>query len=209
VVRTDLVKKLFSDFKPNDRKGFVRVANEIIEDERKKNHGLLAEELSTIINDGSAFTPKRVSTLAPNNIKERESALPGLYSQGGAPVARGIHRSFRLNHSRRKGDLLPQLGKQPSPPGQYLACDVTSFSTCAKEFGLMLDDMIKKRSWCVDSVIRELEKIHVGVGESGNRLLDPVIKTQLILLETFGLGDEDLRRYIQRNGPMPLYVIKS
>jgi hypothetical protein len=59
--------------------------------------------------------------------------------------------------------------------------------------------MMKKSGWCVDSVIRELEKIHVGVSESGNRLLEPVTKTQRIILEAFGLGDEDLRRYIQGN----------
>jgi hypothetical protein len=43
MVRADLVKKLFSRFKTNDRDGFVKTANEIIEDEGKKNHGPLAE----------------------------------------------------------------------------------------------------------------------------------------------------------------------
>jgi len=39
MARADLLKKLFSNFKTNDREGFVRIANEIIEDERKKTTG--------------------------------------------------------------------------------------------------------------------------------------------------------------------------
>lgn len=77
MARADLLKKLFSNFKTNDREGFVKVANEIIEDERKKNHGILADELRMIINNGATFTPKGVSMLATstNNGKEREVAL--------------------------------------------------------------------------------------------------------------------------------------
>ena len=56
---------------------WIKVANEIIEDERKKNHGILADELRMIINNGSSFTSKGVSALAPivSNGKEREPAL--------------------------------------------------------------------------------------------------------------------------------------
>ena len=77
MARADLLKKLFSNFKTNDRDGFVRIANEIIEDERKKNHGILADELRMIINNGSTFTPKSVSTLATShgNGNERQPAL--------------------------------------------------------------------------------------------------------------------------------------
>jgi hypothetical protein len=45
MARADLLKKIFSNFKTGDKEAFIKVANEIIEDERKKNHGLLAEEL--------------------------------------------------------------------------------------------------------------------------------------------------------------------
>jgi AAA+ superfamily predicted ATPase len=76
MARADLVKKLFSNFKTNNHDGFVRVANEIIEDERKKNHGILADELHAIINNGSAFAPKGVSTLMTSlSTKNHEVSL--------------------------------------------------------------------------------------------------------------------------------------
>ena len=43
MARADLLKKLFSSFKNNDRELFYKIASEIIEDERKKNHGILAD----------------------------------------------------------------------------------------------------------------------------------------------------------------------
>ena len=77
MARADLLKKLFSNFKTGDREAFIKVANEIIEDERKKNHGILAEELRMIISNGAAFTHKEMSVLTPstNNGKEREASL--------------------------------------------------------------------------------------------------------------------------------------
>jgi AAA+ superfamily predicted ATPase len=75
MARADLVKKLFSSFKTNDRDGFVKTANEIIEDERKKNHGALAEELRMIISNNSAFAPKSMTALSVGNGKGREAAL--------------------------------------------------------------------------------------------------------------------------------------
>ena len=77
MARADLLKKLFSNFKTGDREAFIKVANEIIEDERKKNHGILAEELRMIISNGTTFTPKVVSTLTSTkgNGKEREVSL--------------------------------------------------------------------------------------------------------------------------------------
>ena len=38
MARADLLKKLFSSFKQEDKDSFYKVASEIIEDERKKNH---------------------------------------------------------------------------------------------------------------------------------------------------------------------------
>jgi AAA+ superfamily predicted ATPase len=81
MARADLVKKLFSNFKTNDREGFVKTANEIIDDERKKNHGILAEELSMIISNGTTFALKGISALSSangnssGNSKEKEVAL--------------------------------------------------------------------------------------------------------------------------------------
>jgi AAA+ superfamily predicted ATPase len=79
MARGDLVKKLFSSFKSNDRDGFLKTANEIIEDERKKNHSVFAEQLRMIISHGPAFKPKSVTaTFASDGKgdgKEREAAL--------------------------------------------------------------------------------------------------------------------------------------
>lgn len=77
MARADLLKRLFTNFKVNDREGFIKTANEIIEDERKKNHGILADELRMIINNVSNFMPKSVSTLATptTNGKECEPSL--------------------------------------------------------------------------------------------------------------------------------------
>ena len=63
MARADLLKKLFSSFKTDDREAFLRVANEIIEDERKKNHGILADDLKMIISNGSSQTKRSLSML--------------------------------------------------------------------------------------------------------------------------------------------------
>jgi hypothetical protein len=47
--RADLLKKLFNKYKLNDHEGFIEIANEIIEDERKMNHSKLADDLARII----------------------------------------------------------------------------------------------------------------------------------------------------------------
>lgn len=76
MARADLLKKLFSNFKIGDKDAFIKVAHEIIEDERKKNHGILAEELRMIINNGTNFTPKGFSSLKPTNGTTREKEVP-------------------------------------------------------------------------------------------------------------------------------------
>ncbi len=49
MARADLIKKLFSSFISNDKKLFLKVANEIIADERKKNHVILANDLERVL----------------------------------------------------------------------------------------------------------------------------------------------------------------
>ena len=56
MARADLLKKLFSSFKNNDRELFYKIASEIIEDERKKNHGILADDLKLILNGNFQFS---------------------------------------------------------------------------------------------------------------------------------------------------------
>lgn len=50
MARADLLKKLFSSFTNDDRELFIKTAHEIIADERKKNHLLLADDLEMILN---------------------------------------------------------------------------------------------------------------------------------------------------------------
>lgn len=63
MARADLLKKLFSSFRLDDKKMFHAVASEIIEDERKKNHNILAEDLRTILN-GNYHTKKTTMLLS-------------------------------------------------------------------------------------------------------------------------------------------------
>lgn len=70
MARADLLKKLFSSFKHEDKDSFYKIANEIIEDERKKNHSILADELKMILfNGGSTFrnSLNTYKTIAPKD----------------------------------------------------------------------------------------------------------------------------------------------
>lgn len=49
MARADLLKKLFSSFNNEDRELFLKTAHEIIEDERKKNHSILADDLEMVL----------------------------------------------------------------------------------------------------------------------------------------------------------------
>ena len=70
MARADLLKKLFVSHKAGDNEAFYKVAQEIIEDERKKNHSILADELKLILN-GSAQPKRSVSTYSANISKEK------------------------------------------------------------------------------------------------------------------------------------------
>lgn len=77
MARADLLKKLFSSFKIDDKETFLKIAKEIVDDERKKNHGILADELTKILMNGATQIKKPLSTLSASSCrdKERESAL--------------------------------------------------------------------------------------------------------------------------------------
>jgi SpoVK/Ycf46/Vps4 family AAA+-type ATPase len=72
MARADLLKKLFSSFKAEDREAFFKVANDIIEDERKKNHSILADELKMIIYNGSSQPRRPLSTYSTSAYKDKE-----------------------------------------------------------------------------------------------------------------------------------------
>lgn len=50
MARADLLKKLFSSFNNDDKELFIKTAHEIIADERKKNHSILADDLEMVLN---------------------------------------------------------------------------------------------------------------------------------------------------------------
>ncbi len=62
MARADLIKRLFRCHKTNDPSGFMDAAQAIIEEERKKHHGILAEELGRILTNG--FVKETPSQLA-------------------------------------------------------------------------------------------------------------------------------------------------
>ena len=75
MARADLLKKLFSSFKQEDKDSFYKVASEIIEDERKKNHGILADDLRMILNGN--YQPKRsMSSFSSNTPKDSDKEIP-------------------------------------------------------------------------------------------------------------------------------------
>ena len=52
MARADLLKKLFRGYRHGDGGAFIEAAKEIVEDERKKQHNILADDLTRILNNG-------------------------------------------------------------------------------------------------------------------------------------------------------------
>jgi SpoVK/Ycf46/Vps4 family AAA+-type ATPase len=65
LARSDLVKALMRSHQQGDNAGFRRVAEELIKDERRKRHDLLADQLETILDDQVKTRPPQVSSLRP------------------------------------------------------------------------------------------------------------------------------------------------
>ena len=74
MARADLLKKLFSSFRQDDKEMFYTVASEIIEDERKKNHGILADDLKLILNGN--YQTKKTNMLSSNTPKDNDKDMP-------------------------------------------------------------------------------------------------------------------------------------
>ncbi|MEL7658204.1 MAG: ATP-binding protein, partial [Bacillota bacterium] len=77
MARADLLKKLFVSHKAGDEDAFMKAAQEIIEDERKKNHGILADDLKRILINGNGLHKRSMSTYTAtiNKDKDNGSAL--------------------------------------------------------------------------------------------------------------------------------------
>ena len=74
MARADLLKKLFSSFNNDDRELFIKTAHEIIADERKKNHSILADDLEMVLNGAKkqyrSSMPTMKTVVAQNTDKE-------------------------------------------------------------------------------------------------------------------------------------------
>lgn len=74
MARADLLKKLFSSYREDDKELFYAIALEIIEDERKKNHGILADDLKMILNGGNQY--KKTNTLTIDAPRDKDKDIP-------------------------------------------------------------------------------------------------------------------------------------
>ncbi|MDR1678104.1 MAG: transposase, partial [Deltaproteobacteria bacterium] len=78
-----------------------------------------------------------------------------------------------------------------------LFCSFIALITVS-EIGIKLKDLMKKKDMNQNSVIREMEKIRVVIGNDGKRIMNPLTKLQQKILEPFGLGEEDVKAYLAR-----------
>lgn len=63
MARGEIIRKLFKSFSRNEREEFLAAAQELIEEERNKNHILLARDLEKLLHNG--YTKPLASNLAP------------------------------------------------------------------------------------------------------------------------------------------------
>ena len=78
MARADLLKKLFTGYQRRDDQAFRQAAEELIVDERKKEHSILANELERILRNGHSEkgTLKRLAPLEPGPMdSDRRMAL--------------------------------------------------------------------------------------------------------------------------------------
>ena len=149
MARADLLKQLFRAYRESGRESFMEVARSIADEERKKHHPALANELLRILNNGvvAAAPSLRGTFQPPPRDHEKKAALldikhPDRYLQelvlhaGTEEVLLKVMREFR------QWDILESNGLQPShkllfcgPPG----CGKTATAEAiAAELGLPL-----------------------------------------------------------------------
>jgi SpoVK/Ycf46/Vps4 family AAA+-type ATPase len=67
MARGETLRKLFRSFSHNEREEFLAAAREIIEEEKNKNHVLLARDLEKLLLNGTEYTKPLAANLAPWN----------------------------------------------------------------------------------------------------------------------------------------------
>jgi len=66
------------------------------------------------------------------------------------------------------------------------------------ELQAKLNKIMREKSWSKDTVIAELEKIKSVSASDGRRLMNPITKTQRLILETFSLSVDNLMAYVSK-----------
>lgn len=82
MARADLLKKLFSSFNNNDKELFYKTACEIISDERKKNHSILADDLEMVLTGTRNIrrnTMSTMNTLTTQNLTDETPLVEIIY----------------------------------------------------------------------------------------------------------------------------------
>lgn len=67
MARGEIIRKLFRSFSRNEREEFLAAAMELIEEEKNKNHVLLARDLEKLLQNGNGYTKPLASNLPPCN----------------------------------------------------------------------------------------------------------------------------------------------
>ena len=67
MARGEILRKLFRSFSRNEREEFLAAAMELIEEEKNKNHILLARDLEKLLQNGNGYTKPLASNLPPSN----------------------------------------------------------------------------------------------------------------------------------------------
>jgi SpoVK/Ycf46/Vps4 family AAA+-type ATPase len=133
MARADLLKSLFRAYRSSDVDGYSRAANAIIEEERLKNHGALADELSRIMgspSNGGRFMRHDLGSFMPppkdgdRNRALLEPRLPDRYLKDvfmSEPQREAVHAVMR---DFQHWDVLMANGLRPNhkilfcgPPG--------------------------------------------------------------------------------------------
>lgn len=135
MARGETLRKLFRSFSQDEREGFYAAAMELIEEERSKNHRLLARDLEKILNNGQSRALASNSVLSthrwPDIPKDRETGFPLVHIQHydltwDAVVLKGriLEALQDAALENRKQDVLRSHGLQPKskllfcgPPG--------------------------------------------------------------------------------------------
>lgn len=131
MARSELLKQMLASYQQGDDAGFRRAAAEVIGDERKKRHGLLADQLQRIMDsaDSPEQRPRHISSLRPLPQSREDAPLIDLASPARTLDAQTLRPEIRaildeVVREHHEADVLAAHGLRPSrtllfvgPPG--------------------------------------------------------------------------------------------